>query len=589
MVKAPALLESSVTSQAVYIPHHPVVRESSTTTRVRVVFNASSITTNGTSLNTHLLAGAKLQTEIFDVILRWRQYRYVYTADMAKMFRQIWVDPRDQDYQRILWYSDNSTDIQEYKLCTVTYGTVSAPYLSLRVLRQLVTDEGEKFPLAVPVFKNHIYVDDVIFGADDIQLLRLTREQVCGLLQRGGFKLRKWASNCTELLTDIPSDDHGLATTKNFQLKEGLTVLGILWNPSLDVFQFQVSLPKTLPCSKRTILSTITKIFDPLGWAIPITTAAKVFMQQLWRLKLDWDETIPDKALLQWEVIYKKLNSLDGIQFPRWTRCGSDILSCELHGFADASTVAYASVVYLKVVSNSGETNIILLAGKSKVAPIKPTSVPRLELLAVFLLSRLLDSVRSSLNLENVACHCWTDSAVALAWLSQHPSRWKTFVSHRVEAIQSRVPYAKWHHVPTDENPADCASRGHVPMEFSTFALWWHGPTWLQKEPSEWPNVPFPSAPEIQSEERKVEVGIHVVQVKERWNLASRYSSWFKLVRVTAYMIRFLNRCRGKTRSSADDLLDPNSLSVEECQQARSFWFRIIQEEVFPEELKRLR
>jgi len=147
MRAAPPLPESS---QCVFVPHHPVIHDGNSTTHLRVVFNASSTTSNGTSLNDHMLTGPKLQTDLAAMILRWRQYRYVYSADIAKMYRQILVDPRDVDYQRILWCADEPGFVREYQLLTVTYGTASAPFLALRVIRQLVQDEGRAFPLAVP-------------------------------------------------------------------------------------------------------------------------------------------------------------------------------------------------------------------------------------------------------------------------------------------------------------------------------------------------------------------------------------------------------------------------------------------------------
>src|SRR5436190_17811745 len=147
-----------------------------------------------------MLSGPELQSDLQAVLLRWRQHKYVYSADIAKMYRQIWVDPRDRDYQRILWVDDNS-NVQEYQLLTVTYGTASAPFLALRVIDQLNTDEGNSFPLASTVLRDNIYVDDVLFGAEDIHNLKQIRDQVRDLLKRGGFDLRKWASNDSELLS----------------------------------------------------------------------------------------------------------------------------------------------------------------------------------------------------------------------------------------------------------------------------------------------------------------------------------------------------------------------------------------------------
>ncbi|XP_070149333.1 uncharacterized protein [Polyergus mexicanus] len=391
---------SASNSQVVYIPHHSVIKASSLTTR----------------------------------------YQYVCTADIAKMYRQILINSRDRDYQRIMWNVKDSPSMQEFQLLTVTYGTAPAPCLALRVLRQFVHDEGESFPLASSILQDHIYVDDVIFGADNIPLLRQARDHVCTLLRRGEFK---WARNNSNFLADISPDNHGLACNKSLRPDENLRVLGITWTPAVDVFQFHVSLPSSLPSTKCTILSTIAKLFDPLGWVTSVTIAIKGFMQQLWRLKLDWDEAIPVQPLAQWEIIYKRLARLDGLRLPRWTTQGSDTTYRELHGFADASTMAYAAAVYIRVTSISGETSTRLLVGKSKVAPVKPMSVPRLELSAAVLLSRILTFVRNSLNLKSTPCFCWTDSTVVLAWLNQHPSKRKTFVFHRVAAVQSRLPDAK--------------------------------------------------------------------------------------------------------------------------------------------------
>lgn len=356
--------------QLVYIPHHGVIREGSATTHLRVVFNASSVTSNGTSLNDHLHAGPKLQTDLTSVILRWRQYRFVYSADIAKMYRQIRLNHRDVDYQRILWKASNSESTVEFKLLTVTYGMACAPFLALRVLKQLAQDEGQNFPLAVPILRTNWFVDDALFGADNETLIRHIRDQLISLLKRGGFVLRKWASNSSGLLSDIDTANHGLACNKQLDQNEQLKILGIGWNPVTDVLEFRVLLADRIPDSKRAILSTIAKFYDPLGWVTPVTITAKILMQDLWRSKLDWDDSISDHLLDRWKEIYCRLKLLGHLKIQRWRGLGSDIRHAELHGFADASNAAYAAVVYLKVVSSSGKVTITMLAGKSKVAPV---------------------------------------------------------------------------------------------------------------------------------------------------------------------------------------------------------------------------
>lgn len=183
-------------------------------------------------------------------------------------------------------------------------------------------------------------------------------------------------------------------------------------------------------------------------------------MQQLWRSRLNWDDDVPEPLFCKWRSIYSKLSFLNDLQIARWTGVHSDVSHVELHGFADASTLAYAASVYLKVVSASGEVTLSLLAGKSRVAPITPLTVPRLELSAALLLVRLLAFVLRSFAARPASCICWTDSTIVLTWIRAHPSRWKTFVANRVSAIQTQLPDAEWRHVPTSDNPADCASRG---------------------------------------------------------------------------------------------------------------------------------
>ncbi|XP_029171148.1 uncharacterized protein LOC114940595 [Nylanderia fulva] len=521
MIKIPPT-EIVQPDQSYYIPHHAVLRDSSATTRLRVVFNASCRTTNGTSLNDNMFIGPKLQKDLAAVIMQWRQYRYVFTADIAKMYRQILVDFRDTDYQRILWRSSPSEPVRDYRLLTVTYGTAAAPYLALRVLDQLAEDDGAQFPLAVPVLRHQTYVDDCAFGADDHILARQTRDQLIALLAKGGFRLRKWASNSPDLLSDLDPADHGLATHKVLQDDEHLKVLG-------------------------------------------------------------WDDDIPGEHFDHWATYHHQLPHLETLSIPRWTTHGSHTLHSALHGFSDASTMAFAAVVYLRVVNVDGSINISLLIAKSKVAPLKTISVPRLELSAALLLARLVNYVRSALQLPSIECHCWTDSTITLAWLSQSPSRWKTFVANRVSIIQSLLPEVSWRHVPTQDNPADCASRGLAPHALANYNLWWSGPSWLCQSPESWPTCEL-SIPAETALEQRSQPPIHSLHVTPSWDLASRYSSWPRLLRITAYLYRFLYRLRSsKSASSSQAILHP-----EEIQKAKHYWLRVMQSEMFSVEISTL-
>ncbi|XP_012150920.2 uncharacterized protein LOC105663836 [Megachile rotundata] len=337
-------------------------------------------------------------------------------------------------------------------------------------------DDGNHYPLAVPVLQNQIYVDDCVFGADDVDLARQTRKQLISLLNRAVFTLRKWASNTPALLSNINPNDHSVTSTKTLQpnkpLQPELKVLGVSWNPNVDSFQFNIIIGENVPQTKRTILSTIAKFFDPLGWVTPVVIKGKILMQHLWHFKCDWDVNIPNAILDEWISYYKQLPCLRQLSLPRWVNYGSYVKSYELHGFADASSSAYAAVVYLKTITLSGDVTISLLTAKSKVALLKSISIPRLELCAAVLLSRLLVFVKSTLALQSVTSYCWTDSTIVLAWVCQLPSRWKTFVANRVAEIQTNIPNVKWHHVTTDDNPADCSFRGLNCEQLGFQSIW---------------------------------------------------------------------------------------------------------------------
>ncbi|XP_017891297.1 uncharacterized protein LOC108631691, partial [Ceratina calcarata] len=389
-------------TQVVYFPHHPVIRECSQTTKLRVVFNASCATSNGSSLNDFLHVGPKLQADLVSLILRWRAHPYVYTADIEKMFRQILIHPADTDYQRILWRSTPCDELSSFRLLTVTYGTACAPFLANRVLKQLAKDDGDAYPLAAPVLENCTYVDDIMFGATDIVLAKQIQSQLTRLLKAGGFNLRKWASNSMALLSDIPTENHGLATDKSLQIDEHLKVLGTAWNPRTDSFRFYIDINGYSNFTKRLFLSLVSRMFDPLGWASPFSINAKILLQIFWIRKLKWDEPLPDDLAERCLSYQSQLLLLRKIEIPRWTGQSNEPQQYQLHGFADASNAAYAAAIYLRVESLDGTVRVALLIAKTKVAPLKVQSIPRLELCAAVLLARLVQFTQTEMQLPNI-------------------------------------------------------------------------------------------------------------------------------------------------------------------------------------------
>jgi hypothetical protein len=189
-----------------YLPHHGVVKESSDTTKLRVVFDGSASSTTGVSLNDTLHTGPKLQEDLVSILLRFRSHQYVLTGDIEKMYRQILVRPEDRKYQHILW-SNSKGEIETYRLNTVTFGLSAAPYLALRCLKQLAEDEGHRFPRALSILRRDFYIDDAFTGADTKEEVVSIRKELTKLLRSAGLNIREWASNEQDILRGLSEID----------------------------------------------------------------------------------------------------------------------------------------------------------------------------------------------------------------------------------------------------------------------------------------------------------------------------------------------------------------------------------------------
>ncbi|XP_034944917.1 uncharacterized protein [Chelonus insularis] len=327
------------------------------------------------------------------------------------MYRQIMVHHEDWKLQQIFWL-DNHNKIIPYQLTTVTYGTRSAPYLAVRVLLQLVEDEGHKYPKATQKIIKGRYVDNIFGGADSPEELIQVAEELINLCKAGGFPLAKWQSNSQSLL------------------------------------------------QKTSQSSEVAQIYDPLGFVSPITIRAKMLLQELWLHNFSWDEPVPQSIINRWLIIREEFTQLHEISLPRWIHTTRHS-TVEIHGFSDASQLAMAAAIYLKINSPSTGPKITLICAKMKVAPIKQITIPRLELTAALILAKLTKYVQATLHRVNIhSIHLWTASSITHSWINSNAGRWKDFVRNRVVQIQELVADAHWHHISGKENPADCASRG---------------------------------------------------------------------------------------------------------------------------------
>lgn len=245
-------------SECFYMPHHAVLRDSSTTS-LRVVFNASQKSATGVSLNDLLHTGPKLQTHLFDILIRYRKHFVCYLSDVEKMYRRILVHKKDRDYQRIVWREDPKQPLRTYRMRVVTDGTSSAPFLAIRTVRQLAKDERQKCPLAYEPLMSDMLMDDLVTGNQDVASGIEQIRDINNIFNAGGMRMRKWASNLDAVLQEIPAEDRQTAPIEIGQA-EFVKVLGIQWFPTTDSFGFKVRLPPVeSTTTKRKFLSHASK------------------------------------------------------------------------------------------------------------------------------------------------------------------------------------------------------------------------------------------------------------------------------------------------------------------------------------------
>lgn len=471
--------------------------------------------------------------------------------------------PEHRDYQRIIWRFSTDDPIQDYRLTTITYGLNCSPFLAIRTLLQLANTDGSDFPLAAKALLEDTYMDDIVTGVSTVSEAQRLKIELIVLLEKGGFELRKWASNEPSLLSHFPSS-HLPSNPLQFEddniANASLKLLGLLWHPSSDTFQFNVQ-PMSVECTKRSMLSNLAKIFDPLGFLSPVTFLLKHLIHKLWSIKLDWDQNPPSDIVRLWKEYQTELPTLNNFSLPRLLVPKTFSL-CELHGFGDSSERGYGAVVYLVFTLYSGKRISFFVCSKSRVAPLKKISIPRMELCAAVLLTRLIKFVlevyKTKLAVSKI--YAWSDSTVALSWIKSPSHRWKTFVANRVSFIQECLSPDCWSFVPSSSNPADAVSRGLLPNEFLEHSLWWAGPSFLQT--GHFPSLTELSVSPAVLEEQCMKTLTVTILNRNFDELLERYSFLGSVLHIVGYVIRFIYNTRTPFSKKAGSLHSSESTST---------------------------
>lgn len=538
-----------------YIPHHGVVSSD----KFRVVFDASCLTDQNISLNSAQFIGPKLQRDLIEILMRFRRHKVAVSADIKKMFRQIGIHPEQWNLQRIFWRENKNEPLKEYYLVVVTYGLASSPYLAVKAMQTGARALKDEFPEAVNSIMNDFYMDDALTGAEDEQSAIKLAKDMQTVLAKSQLPLCKWRSNSNLLVQEL-SEEKIESVLLNEQ--GPASVLGLKWITKTDELTYVVNCAEIDKClTKRTILSKIGQLYDPVGFLAPVIVRAKLLVQAIWKAQLEWDEIVPEHIAEQWKNIWATIKELERVKLPRWIQT-IRVSKIQLHGFADSSGQAYGGGIYVRIIDENGTIYSYLIASKSRVAPIKSVTIPRLELSAAEVLSQLFVIVCKAMEWQNVEYYLWSDSTIALQWINHPVHELKIFVANRVKKIRDATNIQNWNHVRTKENPADLISRGISPKEIIGNELWWHGPVWLRQPQENWPKpLDFRAAnipPEYKLELKVLSASIAKVCLQKFQefvdnkpvciNLIDYTNNLDKLLRIMSYVLRFCEAIKNKER-----------------------------------------
>ena len=561
------------TNKIFYMPHRPVVKESSSSTKVRPVFDASAKGRNGISLNDCMETGPNLIPNLVDILVRFRKWPIALAADIQKAFLQIAVRTEDRDVHRFLLELDGK--IRVMRFTRVPFGNRCSPFL----LNATIKYHLKKFESSrvIEELAENLYVDDWLTGAEEEEDAAQMVIQADTVMSQASMNLTKWGSNNKEVL-----DSTLYSLTDKSENLSNVKVLGLGWSPSEDCFFFEgMRVEPGLVITKRTVLSLIARLFDPLGLLGPFVIGLKCLFQTLWKLGLDWDQEVPTDTATRVTLWIEDLSKLKTWKVERTYTSGRWDETCDvkLHAFGDASEGAYGACVYLIVKKKDGAKTSKLILSRSRVAPLKMVTLPRLELLGAVLAVQLVELVRKTLKLPKECCHCWTDSMVALGWIRDDPSRWKPFVANRVAQIQQIVSPSQWKHCPGEENPADLVTRGISADELMLSQKWLKGPERLLDETTLLDDSEETELCDIREElnsKSLIAVRTDDTQLLD----VARWGKLEKAYRIMAWILRFVNNSRG-ARKSGD-------LAREELVQARTTLIGTVQRQELKQECEDL-
>lgn len=590
-----------------YIPHFPVINPNKTPIKRRLVFDAAA-KVGRTSLNSELLTGPNCYANLVGMMFRAREGKICIAADIEEMFPQVRLPYDEAIGLRFLFRDDNYSKPPEiYIMLSLFFGPRCGPFIAQHVKNYNAEKFAESNKEAVKAIQEQHFMDDYFDSYETKENAIEIATQVIKINLEGGFNTRNFVSNSPEVLKALPNaekivKDIAVPFTDNPENKTE-KILGMFWNVDQDTYGFRINANKInsdiwslkRPPTKRELTRVTMSIFDPIGLLAHILIRPKVIIQKTWRANIDWDEPITPILCKEWASWLKRLKDIEQINIERpYTSSLADVMEVQMHTFVDASAATYAAAIYFRM-QYQGKIEVALVTAKSRVAPNKALSIPKLELQAAVLGSRLAQSVEKEHRIKIDKKFYWSDSKNVLSWiLKADPQSLKSFFAVRIGEILELTNPTEWRKVPTAENVADDATKWDHVESYKTNDRWFIGPEFLKKDQSHWPAMEELPKPTEQIS------GIYLIRESDMSYTAvpvDKYSNYSKLLKVMAYVCKFI---QGATQQIPGEIKRENlqkfkadkimpQLNSEDIRIAEALIIGRAQFDTYPEEFIRLK